>query len=414
VPNLCPVPNRHRFCSEAIVIATGSSNRGVPNGTQHPNADNMGRFVDLPPEAVGGNRSPRREPPPGLVMPDCVVVCDERGCIKRFGPEAETVFGYRESQVLNRDVAWLMPSSGHATHNRLAAYHLTPGERDDTCAKRIVIGQRMDGGTFPMVVTIEQQRVRGERLLGLAIRDLTLVAARDRHRQELQAALIRAARIAELDHLALTLARTVTTPLAAGNDDRTTGYRAAALAAVAGRLSAIILGLRGHLAADAPVRSVESLLELIEAASGLALAGTPQTVTMTVQVTDAAEVVVDRDQIRQVLVHLIRDAMRAEVSSIDPKIEIVATNVGDMVEIGIAHAGPRTTHATRPHLFPGASNTAPSPFCRAIVEAHGGELRVEGNDAGGTVVRLTIPAVVESADTRYRPPPARPRDQPRP
>ena len=70
-----------------------------------------------------------------------------------------------------------------------------------------------------MKLSIKQSRLSGIRLFTATIRDLTVVVERDRRRRELQAELIRTARIGELDHLASTLVHHVIEPLAEVHDD---------------------------------------------------------------------------------------------------------------------------------------------------------------------------------------------------
>ena len=70
-----------------------------------------------------------------------------------------------------------------------------------------------------------------------------------------------------------------------------------------------------------------------------------------------------------------------------------------MVEISVADTGPGLPESVRARLFQPFVTTKPNGMgvglsvCRTIVEAHGGELRAEEGAAGGTVFRLTVPAL---------------------
>lgn len=81
------------------------------------------------------------------------------------------------------------------------------------------------------------------------------------------------------------------------------------------------------------------------------------------------------------------------------KLTIRAVRLGDMVEISVADTGPGQAEQVWGRLFEPFVTTRPDcmgiglSVCRAIVEAHGGELSGDDGDDGGAVFRLTVPAL---------------------
>ena len=75
-----------------------------------------------------------------------------------------------------------------------------------------------------------------------------------------------------------------------------------------------------------------------------------------------------------------------------------------MVEVGVADSGPGLPDMVRQKLFQPFVTTKPSGMgvglsvCRAIIEAHGGQMAAENNVGGGTVFRFTVPVRVWAGD----------------
>ncbi len=131
--------------------------------------------------------------------PEGIVVVDGAGTIVRANQEAERMFGYEAGALLGRSIEDLVPErlrSAHAAHR--AAYLRAPVTRRMAVGLDLV-GQRMDGTTFPADITlgvIETDVPRGP-LIAAFVRDVT---ERVRAEAELRAAHEElAARAAELD-----------------------------------------------------------------------------------------------------------------------------------------------------------------------------------------------------------------------
>jgi two-component system sensor kinase FixL len=344
-------------------------------------------------------------------VPDALVVIDERGNIQSFSAAAERLFGYPAAEVIGHNVSMLMPSPYHEGHDDYLARYRSTGQRHIIGIGRVVVGQRRDGSTFPMQLSVGEVNVGETRLFTGFVRDLTERQDRERRLEELQAELIHVARVSELGHMASALAHEVNQPLAAISLYLDGVRRLLAAGNVAGaqpviervaeqasRARAIVSRLRDMVRTGTTERRPESLAKTIEEASALAMVGVGHEFTLEIHVAaDAGTVLIDRIQIQQVLLNLMRNAIEAMAEQPRRVLTVTTSAIGAMVEISVADTGPGLPDIVRARLFQAFVTTKPAGMgvglsvCRAIVEAHGGELRAEDLPGGGTVFRLTVP-----------------------
>lgn len=105
-------------------------------------------------------------------MPDGLIVISEGGEIQLFSSGAEHLFGYRQNEVLGRNVKMLMPSPYQEAHDSyLAAYRKT-GIKKIIGVGREVSGRRKDGSVFPMYLSIGEILLEGRRFFVGVTHDL--------------------------------------------------------------------------------------------------------------------------------------------------------------------------------------------------------------------------------------------------
>jgi two-component system sensor kinase FixL len=113
---------------------------------------------------------------------------------------------------------------------------------------------------------------------------------------------------------------------------------------------------------------------------------------------------VDRVQIQQVLVNLVRNALEAmSGNERGRELSIRAAPVGnEMIEIAVADRGPGLPQDVAEHLFEPFITTKRKgmglglSICQSIVSAHGGLIRSEPNPGGGTIFAFTLEATRRS------------------
>jgi signal transduction histidine kinase len=118
---------------------------------------------------------------------------------------------------------------------------------------------------------------------------------------------------------------------------------------------------------------------------------------------DAGAALVDRVQIQQVVINLVRNAAEAVRGEERPgagggEIVVSVQRAADGgCEVSVADTGPGIAPEVRARLFEPFAGTKRDgmgiglAICRAIVEAHGGHLRAEPNPGGGAVFRFVLP-----------------------
>ena len=167
------------------------------------------------------------------------------------------------------------------------------------------------------------------------------------------------------------------------------------------RAGQIIRRLRDFVSRGESERRIESVKKLVEEASALALVGAKEHgVRVRFQIDPMRDLVlVDKVQIQQVLLNLIRNAIEAMEQSPRRELLIASRPDGDLLEVFVADTGPGIAPEIADQLFQPFITTkrygmgVGLSISRSIVESHGGQIVVEPNPGGGTVFRFTMPGV---------------------
>jgi two-component system sensor kinase FixL len=360
-------------------------------------------------------------------VPDAMVVIDERGMIQSFSAAAERLFGLTVGEVQGRNVSMLMPAPYHHEHDGYLARYRTTGERRIIGVGRIVVGQRKDGGTFPMELSVGEVALEGRRQFIGFVRDLTQRQEGERLLHEVQSELLHISRLSTMGEMASALAHELNQPLSAianylqgsrrllqnSPDDRAPVIMDAMdkAAEQAVRAGQVIQRLRDFVARGETEKRIESIKKLVEEASALALvAAKDQSVRVNLRLDPSIDLVlVDRIQIQQVLLNLLRNALEAMQTS-ERRELIVSTGPAedDMIAVDVADMGCGISPDVASRLFQPFVTTKRQgmgvglSISRTIIESHGGEITVKPGPAGGTIFRFTLRGVVpeELADDR--------------
>ncbi len=354
-------------------------------------------------------------------VPDATVVIDEQGCITSFSAAAVRQFGYAETEVLGRNVSLLMPEPYHHEHDGYIRRYLATGEKRIIGIDRVVVGRRKDGSTFPMKLAVGEMRSASGRFFTGFIRDLTEREESEARLQTIQSELARLARLNELGEMASTLAHELNQPLAAianytqgcvrflnDLDDAAAERLREPLEETAKqslRAGGIIRHLREFVTRGETEMTRETMRTLIEEAGALALVGSREQGVRTVFefAPKGADILVDRVQIQQVLINLMRNAMEAMRESERRELVVrTSTDDGDVV-VEVADTGPGISDEVAARLFqPFVTSKAGGmgiglSISKRIIEAHGGQIAVSRNESGGATFRFSLPLAGKEA-----------------
>lgn len=350
-------------------------------------------------------------------VPDAMIVIDRSGHILSFSAAAERMFGYSEQEVLGENVSALMPSPDRERHDGYLESYARTGKRRIIGIGRVTTARHRDGYTFPIELWIGEAKVDGDQIFTGFIRDLTERQQRELRLQDLQSELAHVARVSEMGTLASALAHELNQPLAAVSNycegarellsgpldgDVAAEVREALAQASEQALRAgqIVRRLRDFIAYGHTERKVEQLPRLVSEANALGLVGSRECGIEVDVALDARgqRVLVDRIQVQQVLLNLIRNAIEAMIDSMVRVLTITSCPDGDaMVRVSVADTGRGIADEIAAHLFQPFMTSKEGgmgiglSICRTIIEAHGGRIWCERRPTGGTVFHFTIP-----------------------
>jgi len=353
-------------------------------------------------------------------VPDAMIVIDEHGTVKSFSPAAERLFGYGAHDVIGQNVKMLMPSPYRENHDSYIERYARTGEKRIIGIGRLVVGERRDGSTFPMDLAVGEMSSGGRRYYTAFIRDLTQRQRTEARLQELQSELVHISRLSAMGEMASALAHELNQPLAAltnylkgsrrlldrrGDKDITVIRDALEKAGEQSlRAGEIIRRLRDFVGHGEVEKRVESIKKLVEEASALALVGAKERGIRVNFLFDSAAdlVLVDKVQIQQVLLNLMRNAMEAMDESERREILLSTTAAADdLLTVNVADTGPGISQELALQLFRPFVTTKPHgmgvglSISRTIIESHGGRIWIEPNPGGGAIFRFTLRIVRE-------------------
>ncbi len=346
-------------------------------------------------------------------VPDAMVVINDAGIITAVSKAAETLFGYEADQLLGRNVSILMSPTHKSQHDGYISRYLRTGERRIIGIGRTVTARRADGSLFPIDLKIGEAKIGDHYLFTAFMRDLTEQRRNETRMKALQAELVHFSRLSSVGTMASALAHELNQPLTVvtnyleaardlldAPDEETMKMVQEALSEAAKqsvRAGQIVRKLRDYVSRGEVEKRPTDLVPLL--GDAVALVQTEMSAATGAISVSVAEntphVMIDPIQIQQVIINIVRNAIEAMGTQIDPKIEIRATIGGNgMVLVTIEDNGPGIDREVSEHLFrPLASSKSTGmglglSICRTIVEAHGGT--IEAMPAGDTGTRFAF------------------------
>lgn len=347
---------------------------------------------------------------------DATIVSEQDGTIVSFNAAAVRQFGYSEEEAIGQNLRMLMPQPYRQEHDGYLQRYLSTGEKRIIGTDRVVVGQRKDGSTFPMKLAVGEMRTAGRSYFTGFIRDLTEREESAARLQEVQTELARLARLNEMGEMASTLAHELNQPLSAianyvhgsarllqdWEGEKAERLRDALKEAGQQSLRAgqIIRHLREFVTKGETEKTPQNLRQLIEEAGALALVGSREKGVRSVfEFTPGADLVlVDRVQIQQVMINLMRNAVEAMKDTPRKELRVQIKPQGSDVAVVVEDSGPGIADEIAPELFKPFTTTKAGgmgvglSISKRIIEAHGGQMTVSRSVLGGARFSFTLPA----------------------
>jgi two-component system sensor kinase FixL len=245
--------------------------------------------------------------------------------------------------------------------------------------------------------------------------------------EHLQAEVAHAARLSELGRMSSVIAHELNQPLTAamsylGAAGRLVGgsetaaeklrvsiRKAADQVTRAGQILQRIRGMAGRGGAERSPTDLKLLLD--EAVEVARLGLRARSVDLRIDVpADLPTALVDRVQIQQVLLNLLRNAFEAVEPMPTRRVEVSVRAHSGVIEVCVADSGPGLAPAAAAELFKAFMTTKPHGMgiglsvCREIVESHGGRIWAECREGPGAAFHFTVP--VAEASPEHPPAPA--------
>lgn len=347
--------------------------------------------------------------------PDATLIVDEAGTIKIVNAQAETLFGFHRDQLVGKSVGILIPETFDELRTALDHSHHVDTVLHPSGAGRELYGFTKDRNQFPVEISLSSVGTPDEPLFSTVIRDISERRRMEAQSRSLQSELAHITRLTTMGEMATGLAHELNQPLTAitqysdaalsstDTEDSTDPELAECLIEIreqAHRAGEIIQQLRQFVSKGKTEKSPICLNRLVRQTVRLI---EPDARDKNVRIStslndDVAEVTLDRVQIAQVLVNLLRNSIEAiDQAESDQRTVSITTSrkSGEVVDVTIRDTGPGV-NSTTAVFEPFHSNKATGlgmglPISRSIIEAHGGTLWADATVCEGASFHFTLP-----------------------
>jgi len=332
---------------------------------------------------------------------DAIVVIDAQGQIESFNAGAERLFGYTAAEVNGRNVSMLMPSPYREEHDDYLARYRATGAARIIGIGREVIGQRRDGSTFPLHLSVGKSSVGSDMMFVGILHDLSARVAMERQLREQTA-------LARLGEMAAVIAHEVKNPLAGirgslqvigGRLDAASRERSIITDIIA-RIDALNLLMKDLLVFARPPQTMPSVVDLASVLGTTAdlLKQDPALSGVHFEMSGTAPpVTADPELLRIVFHNLFLNAAHAMQGQGSIRVTLGATD--RTVGVAIVDTGPGIPPDILEKIFTPFFTTKARgsglglPTAKRLVEAQQGRISVDCPADGGTAVRIEIPLV---------------------
>jgi two-component system sensor kinase FixL len=350
---------------------------------------------------------------------DAVITIDHRGHIELFNRAAEQLFGYRADEVIGSNVNLLMTDVDRDQHDAYMQRYQQTGAARIIGIGRDVEARRKDGSVFPAFLSVG--RIAGAEpahYVGL-LHDLTKRRHAERDAHEARERMMHVSRLATMGEMAAGISHELNQPLTAIATTAQACIRImdapapdvaevrAALDSMAGqalRAGEIIRRLRKLVRRHESELQPGDVNSVIDELNALAMADArANDVRIRVQLApQLPAVMMDRIQIQQVLLNLLRNGIDALQSMPFGDKQLLLSSALDAngdVEVCVCDTGPGVAAEMLDHLFTPFATTKSDgtglglAISRSIVEAHKGRLEYSNNEPTGARFSVTLPAM---------------------
>jgi two-component system sensor kinase FixL len=333
---------------------------------------------------------------------DAIIVIDVHGRMEVFNPGAQRLFGYREPDVLGRNVNMLMPSPYREEHDTYVARYLETGSARIIGKGREVMAQRKDGSTFPVHLSVGEITVAGERKFTGILHDLT-------ERVSMEETIREQASLAHLGEMAAVIAHEVKNPLAGirgaiqvfTSRMARDGAEYPILGEIITRIDALDHMMKDLLVFARPSRPKlisTDVVQLLTSTAAL-LNSDPSLQDIAVEITGSSpRIPGDPEMLKIVFQNLLLNGAHAMQGR--GRIDVSIAPAESMSEIRIRDTGPGIPADVREKIFTPFFTTKSRgtglglPTAKRIVEAHHGQLVIDCPAGGGTTVIVRLPVAL--------------------
>lgn len=351
---------------------------------------------------------------------DATIAIRSDGEIISFNSAAERLFGYREKDMLSRNVSMLIAETPKSNSNPFIGPPPNRFQEGEVKA-RIFSGIRRDGSIFPMSVDVTRS-VSGDEMISTGfVRDVTDYQLTASALEAVQAEVARLSRLTEMGEMTSALAHEINQPLAAianyvqGSRRMLERFEPSLLPQLRQslgeasrqtlRAGEIIRRLREFVTRGETGKEIIDLEQLVRDGAALAMSGIKDsTFSLRFKLAPVScKVLVDGVQIQQVLVNLIRNAVEALEAQPIKEIFVSTRVLPTEAWVDITDTG----HGIAPELAPAIFQpfvTSKShgmgiglSISKRIIESHGGTISALSRAGGGTTLTFSLPLVDEEA-----------------